>query len=166
MFQNYKFQNLKFQVPKFQNFKFQIFKYQNSKPQVSNSKFQVLESQVANFQIQNFQFPIPSFKFQKSNLFQRTTKINQSFLYKNLISKLRRNKWKSHISKTTWLQSPHHLKPNPKFWLFGGNNMIKVEKPFVWHFNSSNRSRKALWSTFQQKDRGRKTIWSTFQQKD
>ena len=50
--------------------------------------------------------------------------------------KSRRDKWKSHISKTREQQSTYRLKSNPKFWLFVGGN--------------SNESWKAFWSTFQQ----------------
>ena len=112
------FKNLKFQVPNF-----------NPKSQVS--KFQSFNFQ--SFKIQNFQIPIPSFQASKIKLFskkknrlQGTTKI-KVFLMK---MKSRRNKWKSHISKTVGPQSPHHLKTNPKSWLFAGNSQVKVEKPF------------------------------------
>ena len=47
-------------------------------------------------------------------------------------------------------QSPHHLKSNPKFWLFATDTQIKVKKPFDQHSNHSDQSWKALWSTFQQ----------------
>ena len=48
--------------------------------------------------------------------------------------KSKRNKWKSHISKTMGSQSHHHLKSNPKFWLFAGS--------------SSDWGWKALWFPF------------------
>ena len=47
-------------------------------------------------------------------------------------------------------QSPHHLKSNPKFWLFATDTQIKVKKPFDQHSNHSDQSWKSLWSTFQQ----------------
>ena len=99
------------------------------KVQISSFKSQNLK-----LQIFNLKFQIPSFKFWVSKLKSFTTKINQSFFDKNVKSKSRRNKWKSHISKTMEQQSPHHIKSNPKFWLFAGN--------------SPDQSREALWLPF------------------
>ena len=47
-------------------------------------------------------------------------------------------------------QGPHHLKSNPKFWLFATDTQIKVKKPFDQHSSHSDQSWKVLWLTFQQ----------------
>ena len=89
---------------------------------VLNSQFQISNSK---FWVSNFQSQVSNSKCQISKInffFQRTTKINQSFLAKNENFKLRMNKWKSNISKTTGQQSTHQLRSNPKFWLFVGNS--------------------------------------------
>jgi len=122
--------NLKLSIPNFQipSFKFQIpgFKFQ-----IPNSKF---KSQV-QFQISNFKLQISNFK---DKIFSKELqKFIKVFLLENMKKfKSGRNKWISHISKIVGPQSIHHLKSNLEFWLFAGN--------------SSDQSRKALWSTSQQ----------------
>ena len=109
------------------NSRVSIFKISSSKFQISSSKSQIQIPKIKSF----------------SKELHKSIKVFSPKMKK--INQIRR---KSHISKIVGPQSPHHLKSNPKFWLFAGNNQIKVEKLFDWHFSSSDQSRKALWSTF------------------
>ena len=128
-FSNLKFQ--KFQVANFQNLKFQNFKMQSFK--------------ISSFKLQNLKFQVSSCK--EKNIFQGTTKIHQGFLANDFFFfQIKKEQRKITMEQ----QSPHHLKSNPKFWLFATDTQIKVKKPFDQHSNHSDQSWKALWSTFQQ----------------
>ena len=134
-----------------QNFKFQvsIFKISCSKFQVSSLKISIFKIPNSKFQVPNSKFQIPSFTGKKKIFSKELQKSIKVFLIKMKKLKSRRDKWKSHLSKTVGSQSPHYLKSNPKFWLFAGND---------W-----NQSGKALWLTIQQPNQSSKAVWSKFQ---